>query len=141
MNRTRLIAEVGPLELRLLRILWKRHPGSARDVLDEYNRKADKPIKYTTVLTLLTRLTEKGILAVDRSRQPFHFSPAVTREQLLRQRIREFVEIFFDGQPLDLALRLVEDGPLSDEELKKLEACLERQRSGGSDEINQDDSK
>ena len=128
MNRKTPIPEIGPLELRLLRILWKRKSGTARDVLDDYNRKSDKKVKYTTVMTLLTRLSEKEILEVDRSRQPFLFAPAITREQMLKQRIGEFVELFFDGQPMDLALRLVEDGPLSGEEIEKLEACLEKLR-------------
>mgnify|MGYP000076502625 CR=1 FL=1 len=133
MKRTTRIPEIGPLELRLLRILWKNHPSTARQVLDGYNRKSDKKIKYTTVMTLLTRLAEKQILKVDKSRQPFLFAPLVTREQLLRQRVREFVELFFDGQPMDLAVRLVEEGPLSDEEIRRLEACLGRMREPASE--------
>lgn len=134
MERKPRIPEIGPLELRLLRILWKRKFGTARQVLDDYNRKSDKEIKYTTVMTLLTRLSEKEILKVDRSRQPFLFAPAITREQMLKQRIGEFVEIFFDGQHMDLALRLVEEGPLSGEEIRKLEVCLEKLRVPESDD-------
>ncbi len=133
MTRKKTIPELGPLEFTLLRILWKRPAVSAREVLDAYNRHADKPLKYTTVMTLLTRMAEKGVLEVDRQRQPFQFSPVVGREQMLRQRVREFVDVFFDGRPSELALRLVEEGPLSDETLRRLEATLRRHReSSGS---------
>lgn len=134
MNRKSPVPELGPLEFRLLRILWKRSPASARDVLETHNRQAAKPLKYTTVMTLLTRMAEKGVLDVDRERQPFQFSPAVGREQMLRQRVREFVDLFFDGRPAELALRLVEEGPLSDETLNRLEATLRRHRQGSEDD-------
>lgn len=132
------VPEIGPLELRLLRILWKRKSGTAKEVLEDYNRRSEKQVKYTTVMTLLTRLVDKEILVVDRSRQPFVFAPAITREQMLKQRIGDFVEVFFDGQPLDLALRLVEEGPLSAEEIRKLEKCLEQLRESGREEGDSD---
>lgn len=122
------IPDLGPLEFRLLRILWRSSPASAKDVLNEYNRGNSKKLKYTTVMTLLSRLTEKGVLAVDRERQPFHFSPLIGRDELVRQRLTEFVELFFDGRPGDLALRLVEDTDLSEDSIGRLETLLRRQK-------------
>jgi predicted transcriptional regulator len=122
------LPDLGPVEYKLLRILWKRQPATARQVLDEYNAGSPRRLKYTTVMTLLTRMAEKGVLNVDRERQPFTFSPCVSREQMLGQRIREFVETFFDGQPLDLALRLVEEADLDDSSLRRLEERLEQHR-------------
>jgi len=115
------------LEYRLLRVLWRTNPLTAREVLDDFNARHRKNLKYTTVMTLLTRMAEKGALLVDRDRQPFQFRPAVSREQIVRQRVREFVDLFFDGEPMDLALRLVEDSDLSEESIRRLEECLRRQ--------------
>jgi predicted transcriptional regulator len=42
-------------------------------------------------MTLLGRLADKGVLKVSRERQPYRFSTAITREQVLRQRVRDFV--------------------------------------------------
>jgi BlaI family penicillinase repressor len=132
------IPDVGPLEYRLLRILWKESPQTARQVMDELNRKYRRDLKYTTIMTLLTRLADKGLLAVDRERQPFQFRPAVSRENLVRQRLQEFVDLFFDGRPADLALRLVAESEFSDESIERLEEMLDRRRedhrtSGGDD--------
>ena len=132
------IPDVGPLEYRLLRILWKESPQTARQVMDELNRKYRRNLKYTTIMTLLTRLADKGLLAVDRERQPFQFRPAVSRENLVRQRLQEFVDLFFDGRPADLALRLVAESEFSDESIERLEEMLDRRRedhrtSGGDD--------
>ncbi|HUV14435.1 MAG TPA: BlaI/MecI/CopY family transcriptional regulator [Acidobacteriota bacterium] len=123
------IPELGPLEFKLLRTLWRISPASAKEVQEEYNRRSGKDLKYTTVMTLLTRLAEKDVLKVDRERQPFKFVPAVSREQMLRQRVHEFVDLFFDGQPVDLAVRLVEETDLSEESLRRLEETLERHKS------------
>ena len=122
------IPEIGPLEYRLLRLLWRRSPLTAREVMDEFNRKTRRNLKYTTIMTLLTRLSEKGILEADRDRQPFRFSPAVSREQIVGQRVAEFVDLFFDGRPADLALRLVEDTDLSEDTIRRLEEMLQRHR-------------
>jgi len=124
------IPELGPLEFKLLRILWKHDSLTAPQVLEEHNRQAKTPLAYTTVMTLLGRLSEKGVLKVSRERQPYRFSAAVGRDQMLRQRVRDFVNVFFEGEPLDLVKRLVEDTPLSDESVDKLEQVLrERKKS------------
>ncbi len=123
-----LVPDLGPLEHHLLRIVWRISSVSARDVLDAHNRSADKVLAYTTVMTLLTRMVEKGALTVDRSRQPFLFTAAISREQMLAQRVRDFVDQFFDGQSTELALKLVEESPISAESLRRLEEILMQHR-------------
>ena len=124
------VPELGPLEFSLLGILWQSGPATAGEVLEAYNTQARKPLAYSTVITLLSRMADKRILKVDRERQPFRFSPAVTREQLLRQRVRDFVGTFFGGRAVDLAVRLVEEEPLSEESIKQLEAALRKHKEG-----------
>ena len=124
------IAELGPLEFSLLGILWQSGAATAGEVLEAYNAKARKPLAYTTVITLLSRMADKRVLEVDRARQPFRFSPVVTREQLLRQRVRDFVGTFFGGRTVDLAVRLVEDEPLTEESIRQLEAALRKHKEG-----------
>jgi predicted transcriptional regulator len=123
------IPQLGPLEFKLLRILWEHVSLTAPQVLEEYNRQAETPLAYTTVMTLLGRLAEKEVAKVNRERQPFRFSAAISREQMLRKRVRDFVNIFFEGQPLDLVMRLVADSPLSDESIQKLEELLLEHKS------------
>lgn len=115
------IPELGPLEFKLLRILWKHPSLTAPQVLEEYNQDAAHSLAYTTVMTLLGRMADKGVLKVNRERQPYRFTAAINRESILRQRVRDFVNVFFDGQPLDLMARLVEETPLSEASVEKLE--------------------
>lgn len=127
--KRRRVPELGPLEVRILRILWSEDALTAPQVLERYNNQSKTPLAYTTVMTLLGRLTEKGVLSVDRSRQPYRFSVLIPRETILSQRIHDFVNLFFDGQPLDLATRLVEEAPFSDEAVEQLEQILRERRT------------
>ncbi len=122
------VPELGPLEFSLLSILWRSGAATAGEVLEAYNAEADKPLAYSTIITLLSRMADKEVLGVEKDRQPFRFSPLVTREQLLRQRVRDFVGTFFGGRAVDLAVRLVEDEPLTEESIRQLEAALQRHK-------------
>ena len=128
------VPELGPLEFSLVRQLWTQGPSTTREVLDDYNGRHQKSLAYTTVMTLLTRLAEKEVLSVDRSRQPFRFSPLISRERLLRQRVKDFVDIFFEGQAVDLALRLVEGSQLSPDSVDRLEEVLRKSRADSPDD-------
>jgi len=128
MSRER-VSDLGPLEFLLLTALWELGEGTAGDILQAHNATAKRRLAYTTISTSLGRMEEKGVLQVDKSRQPYLFRPLVTRDQLVRQRIKDFVQTFFRGQPIDLAVRLVEDHPLTEESLDQLESVLKKHKS------------
>jgi len=112
-------------ELRILKVLWEIGPATVRTVKDQLSAESDDQPAYTTVMTLMNQLAQKGVLSVDRTRQPFVYQPAVRREQVLNQRLRQFLHTVFDGQAGELVLRLVEEADLSPEDLKRIEAGIE----------------
>lgn len=113
-------------ELKILKVLWRLgEPATVRDVRDALAREGDE-LAYTTVMTLMNQLAAKGALAVDRARQPFVYKPAMRREQVLGERLRQFLNTVFDGQAGELVLRLVEESELSAEELKRIESRIAR---------------
>lgn len=112
-------------ELRILKVIWAVGDGTVRDVINALPADDEDKPAYTTVMTLMNQLAAKGVLNVDRSRQPFVYSAAVRREQVLGHRISQFVQQVFDGQAGELVLRLVEEADLSLEDLKRIEAKIE----------------
>jgi BlaI family transcriptional regulator, penicillinase repressor len=121
------IPHITEAELRIMKLLWQRGASTVRDVLDALPpTDADRPA-YTTVMTLMKQLADKGALTVDRTRQPFVYKPAVRREQVSRHRVSKFLHEVFDDQAVDLVLRLVEEEDLSPEDLRRIEAKI-RQR-------------
>ncbi|GIK23678.1 MAG: BlaI family transcriptional regulator [Ignavibacteriota bacterium] len=113
-------------ELKLLKILWDVGPATVRDVRDRLTEdEADVPA-YTTVMTLMNQLATKGVLRVDRSRQPFVYEAVLRREQVLSARLKQFLSQVFDGQAGELVLRLIDEADLSAEDVRRIEARIEK---------------
>jgi predicted transcriptional regulator len=107
-------------ELRVMKALWEVGEGTVADVRGELQRRGQE-LAYTTVMTLLGRLAAKSAVLVDKAREPFLYRPARRRENVLRDRLREFVREVFDGQAESLVLNLVEDESLTRAELRAIE--------------------
>ena len=105
-------------ELGIMKVLWRLRAATVRQVLEALPVRGDEAPAYTTVMTMMKQLAEKGALSVDRARQPFVYKPAVRREQVLGQRVAQFLQSVFDGQVEDLVLHLVDEAELSPEDLK-----------------------
>jgi len=119
------VPHITEAELRILKVLWRIQSGTVADVRAELKAEDGREPAYTTVMTLMNQLATKGGLDVDRARQPFVYAPAVRREQVLGQRLRQFVQTVFDGQAGELVLRLVEQEALDAEDLRRLEEKIE----------------
>lgn len=114
-------------ELRILKVLWEVESGTVRDVLDHIAADTDERPAYTTVMTVMNQLASKGALDVDRGRQPFVYRPIAGREQVLGQRLKQFLNTVFDGQAGELVLRVVEQAALSPQEFRRIEAKIDAQ--------------
>jgi predicted transcriptional regulator len=117
-------AQITPAELRIMKVLWKIGPSTVRQCLDALSTGENNPPAYTTVMTMMGQLAEKGALTVDRERQPYLYTPAVRRDQVLRQRLTQFLNTVFDGRAEDLVLQLAEEAELSTEDLRRIEARI-----------------
>lgn len=71
---------LGALEMRILRAVWGRGSATVRDVLADIA--PDHPVAYTTVMTVMSRLAEKGLLRRRRQGKAYYYSPALTQEEL-----------------------------------------------------------
>ena len=113
-------------ELRIMKVLWRLGAGTVRQVLDALPAEGEDRPAYTTVMTLMKQLAEKGALSVERDRQPFVYTPAVGRQHVLGQRVTQFLQNVFDGQAEELVLHLVEEAELSPDDLRRIEEKIRR---------------
>jgi predicted transcriptional regulator len=121
MGRRKKREQITAAELRIMKVLWKKGPCTVRQCLETLSKEGgDKPA-YTTVMTMMTQLAEKGALTVDRERQPFVYTPALRRDQVLRQRVSQLLHTVFDGQVEDLVLHLAKEAELSSDDLHRIE--------------------
>lgn len=116
---------VSDTELEVLRVLWEQGPGTVRAIADVLRRQG-RTWAYNTVLTLLQRLEAKGYVAADKGGQAHVFRPAVSRDHLLRQHLRDLADQLCGGAPAPLVLALVEGNRFSSEEIERLRQRLDQ---------------
>ncbi len=87
---------LGPLEALVMERLWTRREATVRDVVDDLSR--TRSLAYTTVMTIMSRLHEKGLLARVRDGKTYRYRPAFSREEhrerLSRDLVRGLVDEF-----------------------------------------------
>src|SRR5436190_16879612 len=108
-------------ELRLMEVIWDRGSASVGEVVDALPKRT--PLAYSTVLTTLRILEEKGYLCHVKEGRAFIYHPAVGRDEARDTAVGHLVRRFFGGSHGQLALNLLEKKRIEAAELK----CL-RQR-------------
>lgn len=93
-----------PLEMLCLNALWDIGEGNVEDVRRAISQ--NRPLAYTTVLTLLDRLARRGAVSRRKEGRGFRYQPTVDRTHLRRVALRQFLEYHFDGSEATLKLFL-----------------------------------
>jgi predicted transcriptional regulator len=105
-------------ELRLMEVLWDRGSGTVSEVMDGLPKNV--ALAYSTVLTTLRVLENKGYLRHIKEGRAFVYRPAVNREQARESAISHLVHRFFNGSPELLMLNLVEGRKVNSKQLRQL---------------------
>lgn len=84
----------GPLEYEVMTVLWATGPANVPAVLDRVNasRREDKALAYTTVMTVLSRLHEKGLLSRERRGRGYEYGPRFDEAELVAHLSRREVD-------------------------------------------------
>ncbi len=109
-------------ELRLMNVLWDRGPSTVKDVLDALP--ADPPPAYTTILTILRILEDKGYLVHEKDGRAFLYKPRVPRDQARQSAVRQILSRFFENSAEQLVLNLLNTEKLSSAEMKSLRKLI-----------------
>ena len=74
---------------------WEKSDGTVRDVVEQLNGRRRKKLAYTTVLTLVSRLWSRGLLARESEGRGFRYRPAKSRDELLADLSDELIDRLF----------------------------------------------
>lgn len=108
-------------ELDVMAVLWDR--GSA--TVAEMRERLPDDLAYTTVLTVLRTLEEKGHVAHRGEGKAHRYYPLVERRVAGRSALARLIETVFNGSPELLLTQLVSDRELTDDELKRLRKLMD----------------
>lgn len=113
-------------ELKILTVLWGRGPSTLRQIHNVIVR--GRKVGLTTTLKTVQIMTAKGLLVRDRSGFPSRYAAAVQREQTQAELFHDLVRRAFDGSPAKLLMRAVQEGEISDNELRDVQRLIDRVR-------------
>jgi predicted transcriptional regulator len=110
-------------ELPLMNVLWSLGQGTVNDVLEALPN--DPPLAYSTVLTTLRILEEKGYLKHKKDGRAFVYVPRVPREQARSSALRLLLSRFYEGSAEQLVLNILKHETLDADELKRLKQMVQ----------------
>lgn len=111
-------------QLEIMNIVWDQGEATVAEVWKALG--ARRKVARNTVLTMLTRLEEKGWLCRDEEGHAFRYKAAVPREATLGTMIRRLVDTAFGGSAEGLVMALLHDRGISQEEARKIRAMIDR---------------
>jgi predicted transcriptional regulator len=114
-------------ELRLMEVVWEKGKATVAEVVEELPKSV--PLAYSTVLTTLRILENKGYLRHTKDGRSFVYHPVVKREQARENALTHLLRRFFEDSPELLMLNLMERGEISAGELVRLRKRIEENNS------------
>lgn len=117
------MARLTDSEWRVLCALWDCGGGTLGALVDALY--PETKWSRNTVLTYLTRMEAKGLVAIDRENYPSTYRPAVDRESCRAAERRSFLSRVYQGSAGDLVAAFLKEEPLSSQERDALKALLD----------------
>jgi BlaI family penicillinase repressor len=118
---------ISSAEWDVMSVVWAKAPLTATEVFDALP--SGHGWKQKTVNTFLTRLVDKGVLAVDRRGKAFVYTAQVAREECIQTEGDSFLQRVFRGATGDLVLHFCERADLTAAEIHELEQLLKAKKA------------
>ena len=110
-------------ELEIMHVMWELDGGTVRQVHERLNQQ--RPLAYTTVMTMMNILEEKGHLTRSKQGRAYRYEPIRPKSQVISGMVEDFVGKVFEGSARPLVLSLVQDRKLSKKDLEEIARIIE----------------
>lgn len=122
---------LGELEFAVMDILWNREPATVSDVLETLNQDKERQLAYTTIMTVMSRLVEKGWLIAEKRGRAYSYQAAHSRQEAeaaaVSSVVRALLEDFGDVAVAQFVRELDEIDPDQLAQLARLADASERE--------------
>lgn len=105
-----------------MKVVWKLKTATVRQVYETLLKQ--RKIAYTTVMTMMNILEQKGFLKKKAVERAFVYAPSRPERQVIRAMVREFIDRVFNGAAEPLLVHLVEDERLTAEDLEEMRRSI-----------------
>jgi len=101
-----------------MHVVWELDGATVREVHERLNQR--RALAYTTVMTMMNILDEKGHLTRHKQGRAYRYEPVRPKSQVISGMVDDFVGKVFDGSARPLVLGLVKDRKLSEKDLEEI---------------------
>jgi BlaI family penicillinase repressor len=112
-----------PQELAIMKVVWQKDESTVRDVYETLRE--TRPIAYTTVMTMMRILQEKGYLTRTTQEKAHVYRPAKPSQQVIGGMVRDFLDRVFDGASDPLLVHLARDNKLTPKQRRIVRQLLD----------------
>ena len=105
-------------ELEIMHVVWELDGGTVRQVHEILNHQ--RPLAYTTVMTMMNILEEKGHLRRRKEGRAYRYQPVRPKSQVISGMVDDFVGRVFEGSAAPLVVSLVKDKKISKKDLDEI---------------------
>ncbi|MCQ4636720.1 BlaI/MecI/CopY family transcriptional regulator [Anaerovorax odorimutans] len=113
-------------ELEVMQIVWDNTPPVSRATVEKALNRSHR-LAPTTILTLLTRLCDKGFLSIEKKGRANYYTPRISRREYRASESRNILDRLYGGSLAAFTAALCDSG-ISEEELEQLHDLLERNK-------------
>ena len=106
-----------------MKVVWRKGSATVRDVYEELRE--ERTIAYTTVMTMMRILQEKGYLIRTTHDKAHVYRPAKPRQQVIGSMVRDFLDRVFDGASDPLLVHLARDNKLTPKQRRMVRQLLD----------------
>lgn len=121
--RRKSLTHLGETEMEVLHHVWDLDEASVKDVRKRMLE--DREVAYTTVMTVMKKLADKGYLTYKKEGRKYVYSPAEEPNKVQHNLLRRLMDRVFHGSPMALVQTLVEHEDLSDDERAEIRHLIE----------------
>ena len=115
------------LELEIMQLVWSLESATVRQVYEALLER--RHVAYTTVMTMLKILEQKGFLKKKQVDRAYLYSPTQPQKQVLGGMVRDFVNRVFNGSAEPLLLHLIEDQQVTEKDLDEIRRTIRASRT------------
>ena len=113
-----------PQELAIMKVVWRLEKATVREVADALNEQ--RRVAYTTVMTMMRILEEKGYLRKTMTERAHVYRPVKPRHQVVGAMVKDFVDRVFDGASDALLVHLARDNRLTEKQRQIVKKLIEK---------------
>jgi BlaI family penicillinase repressor len=110
-------------ELEIMKLIWELGTATVRQVYER--QRQHRKVAYTTVMTMMKILEEKGFLSRRPEGRAYVYEPVQPQSVVISGMVQDFVDRVFNGAAQPLVLSLLESKKLSEKDLADITRLIE----------------